>query len=476
VAVRYDLAIVGSGGAGFAAAITARRLGASVVMVEAATVGGACVNAACVPSKALLAAAEAREVALTAQRFPGITATAGPVAMGDLIAGKEALVLALRAGKYLDLADEYGWRILAGTARFAGTRSAPVLDVDLHDGGTTRIEAARYLLATGSAPTLPAVDGLAEAGYLTSATAMQLDRLPASMIVLGGGAVGLEQAQLFARLGTEVTVVESWGRLAPAEEPEVSQAIAQVFTGEDITVHTGASATRVTRGGGHLTMMITDLSGTKKALKAEHLLAATGRRPVTAGLNLSGAGVETGDRGQIVVDAQLRTGNPRVFAAGDVTGAPQFVYVAARQGSIAADNALTGAGRVFDDNHLPRVTFTSPAIASVGLTCRQAAQTGYVCDCRVLPLEAVPRAVVDRDTRGVIKLVADTTTGRLLGVHAVCDAAGELAATAVYALAANMTVAQVAELWCPYLTMAEGLKLAALSFTRDVAKLSCCAV
>jgi len=230
--VRYDLAIIGSGGAAFAAAIAARRRNASVVMIERGTVGGTCVNTGCVPSKALLAAAKARHGTLTAGRFPGIHATAASVTFGDLIAGKDALVEAMRADKYVDLAAEYGWPIVAGTARFAFTPDGPVLEVALNRGGRTSIEAQHYLVATGSAPWAPPIDGLADVGYLTSTTAMELDTLPESMIVVGGNAVGLEKAQMFARLGTSVTVVEALDRLAPFEEPEASAVIEAVFREE----------------------------------------------------------------------------------------------------------------------------------------------------------------------------------------------------------------------------------------------------
>ena len=473
--MRYDLAIIGSGGAAFAAAIAARRRGASVVMIERGTVGGTCVNTGCVPSKALLAAAEARRVALSAGRFPGIHATVGQVAFGDLIAGKDALVAAMRAGKYVDLAAEYGWQILAGTARFTSTEDGPVLDVDLSAGGSSRVEARHYLVATGSEPWPPPIDGLDRVGFLTSTTAMDLDTLPESMIVIGGNAVGLEQAQLFARLGTRVTVVEALDRLAPFEEPEASAVIEAVFADEGITVHTAAQATTARRDGDRVILTARGSDGHDIELRAQRLLVATGRRPVTAALGLDAVGVKTGPHGEVVVDAQLRTDNPRIWAAGDVIGAPQYVYVAAAHGGIVADNALDDAGRTVDYTHLPRVTFTSPAIASVGLTDEQAVAAGYHCDCRVLPLEYVPRAVVNRDTRGIVKLVADADTGRLLGVHAAAEAAGELAAAGVYVLTAGMTVEQLANQWSPYLTMAEALKLAAQTYTRDVSKLSCCA-
>jgi mercuric reductase len=185
--------------------------------------------------------------------------------------------------------------------------------------------------------------------------------------------------------------------------------------------------------------------------------------------------VTTGGHGEIIADEFGRTTNPRIRAAGDVTGGPQFVYVAAGQGSAAAASALAGAGRALDYAALPRVTFTSPAIASAGLTEAGLLRTGVACDCRVLPLSTVPRAVVARDTRGVIKLVAEAGTGRVRGVHAVADGAGEMITAASYAIQAGMTVTDLAAAWAPYLTVSEGLRLAAQAFSRDVSRLSCCA-
>jgi mercuric reductase len=214
--------------------------------------------------------------------------------------------------------------------------------------------------------------------------------------------------------------------------------------------------------------------GRERELAYAEIVVAAGRRPVTAGLDLETMGVTTGGRGEILTDQFQRTTNPRIWAAGDVTGGPQFVYVAAAQGSAAA-NALLGAGRTVDYTALPRVTFTSPAIASAGLTEAELIRQGMACDCRVLPLSAVPRAVAGRDTRGVVKLVAEAGTGRLRGTHIVAEGAGEMITAAGYAIRAGMTVTDLAQTWAPYLTMAEGLRLAAQAFTRDVSRLSCCA-
>jgi mercuric reductase len=470
-----DLAIVGSGSAAFAAAIAARDAGRSVVMVERGTVGGTCVNVGCVPSKALLAAAEARHTSEAARRFPGLESAVLPFDLPGLIGGKDALVEQLRTEKYADLAEDRGWEIVHGAATFTGTSDAPTLEIALVGGGTRRIEAARYLVASGASPSVPPIDGLERAGYLTSTTAMELNRLPASLLVVGGSAVGLEQAQLFARLGSEVTVVEALERLAPFEEREVSAGIEDVFADEGITVHTGATLTQVSSAGGEKIAVVRLRGGRTAELRAAEILMATGRRPNTAGLGLDTVGVKTGERGEAVVDDQLATTNPRVFAAGDVIGGPQFVYVAAAQGTLVTDNALNGAGRTLDYAAVPHVTFTSPAIASVGLTDAEAAEVGIPCDRRVLPLGHVPRALANRDTRGLVKLVAHAETGRLLGVHVLADGAGDVISVGVLALTAGMTTDQLAHTWLPYLTMAESLKLAAQAFTTDVTKLSCCA-
>jgi mercuric reductase len=472
--MRYDLAITGSGGAAFAAAITARDAGASVVMIERGTVGGTCVNTGCVPSKALLAAAAARHDAAS-QPFPGITTHAGPVDMAALTGGKDELVAAMRAGKYTGLAADYGWEILAGTARFAGGPDAPVLQVRLHDGGAATIEAGHYLVATGAAPWIPPISGLAGAGYLTSTTAMELTERPESMLVIGGNAVGLELAHLFARLGTRITIAEALDRLAPFDEPEVSAAIEDVLADEGIGILTAATIMSVRGDAMARSVTVKTAGGPERELACGQILVAAGRRPVTAGLDLDAAGVKTGGRGEILTDSGQRTANPRIWAAGDVTGGPQFVYTAAAQGSAAAANALHNAGRTMDYAALPRITFTSPAIASAGLTEAELLRTGVSCDCRVLPLSAVPRAVVARDTRGMVKLGVEAGTGRVRGVHAVADGAGEMITAGSYAIRARMTVTDLAEAWAPYLTMSEGLGLAARAFSRDVSRLSCCA-
>jgi len=472
---RVDLAVVGSGGAAFAAAIRASRLGRSVAMIERGTVGGTCVNTGCVPSKALLAAAEARHVALDSGRFPGISTHADPVDMPGLIKGKRSLVEALRAEKYLDIAEDYGWALLRGDAWFDGTPDAPVLRVTAGDDTSRLVVAEHYLVATGARPTIPAIDGLHRVDYLTSTTAMELEEVPETLLVLGGGYVALEQAQLFARLGCKVTMLVR-SRLASREEPEASQSLLEVFADEGIRVVDRAIVDSVrTDPATKEVVASASVSGGREEFTAERLLVALGRTPATDTLNLETVDVRTGDGGQIMVTDQLATSNPRIWAAGDVTGHRQFVYVAASHGAMVVDNAFNGVNRSVDYTSLPRVTFTSPALGTVGMTDEQAVAAGIRCDCRVLPLHYVPRALVNRDTRGFVKVVADADTGRILGITAVAKDAGELAAAGVYILAAGMTVQQVADTWAPYLTTAEAIKIACQSYTTDVTKLSCCA-
>ncbi|WP_098054179.1 mercury(II) reductase [Kocuria marina] len=466
---KYDLAIIGSGGGAFAAAIRATTLGKSVVMIERGTLGGTCVNTGCVPSKALIAAADTRHVAADASgRFPGIAATAETVDMPALIAGKQALVESLRGEKYADVADSYGWQVRRGDASFAGGPDAPVLEIIAGDGTVETIEADHFLVATGSRPWAPPIDGLEETGYLTSTTAMELAEVPESLLVLGGGYVALEQAQLFARLGSQVTLLVR-SRLASKEEPEVSKALQEAFADEGIRVVRRVVPTRVSRGTGGEAVV----SGDSQEFRAEQVLVALGRRPVTDGLNLDAVGVKTGDSGEVVVSDRLRSSNPRIWAAGDVTGHPEFVYVAAHHGTLVAENAFADADRAVDYSRLPRVTFTGPAIGAVGMTEKEVLAAGIRCDCRVLPLHHVPRALVNRDTRGFIKIVVNADTNEILGLTAVAKDAGELAAAGVHVL--GKTVAEIADAWAPYLTMAEGIRIAAKAFTTDPSLLSCCA-
>lgn len=461
----YDLLVLGAGSAAFAAAIRGRDAGYRVALAEAGTLGGTCVNVGCVPSKALLAAGAAHW-ATGHPRFAGITTSAGPVDLAALVAQKDELVAALRQDKYADLVGAYGFEVIPGHASFTGPDTVEV-------AGRV-IEPGAVLIATGASPAAPPIPGLAGAGYMTSTTALDLKAVPARLAVIGANAVGLELGQFFGHLGSAVTFLDVADRIAPFEEPEISEALTNVLRGQGATIHAPAQVLAVERGGDARRIRAA-VGGDEIVIDADEILVATGRRPTTAGLGLNAAGVAVDARGAVVTNERLRTANPRVWAAGDVTGAPQFVYVSAYQGALAAGNALLGEGQEVDLAGLPRVIFTTPSAAGAGLTEAQAREVGYQVTTSVLPATAVPRALVSRDTSGVTKLVADAATGVLLGASVVGEGAGDVIQSAVLAIRHHLTAADLAATFHPYLTMAESLKLAAQGFTRDVARLSCCA-
>jgi mercuric reductase len=461
----YDLLVLGAGSAAFAAAIKGVEAGCRVGLVEAGTLGGTCVNVGCVPSKALL---RAGELYWAAGNHPhnGITTAAAGVDLAALVRQKDELVAALRQHKYADLVEDYGFDVLRGRARFVDGETVEV------DG--RRVRAGAVLVATGASPAVPAVPGLEEAGYLTSTTALELKEVPRRLAVIGAGFIGLELGQFFLHLGAEVTWFSRPPRVAPGTEPEVSDAFAQVLREEGGTVLAPATVTAVERVG-EVRRVTAVSEGREVVVEVDEILVAAGRQPNSTDLGLAAAGVSTDARGAIVVDAQLRTTNPGVWAAGDVTSGPQYVYVAAHAGALAAENALRETGRELDLTGLPAVIFTSPQIAAAGMTESEAVREGYDVKTSLLPLSAVPRAIVNRDTRGLIKLVADARTDRLLGAAVLAESAGEVIQSAVLAIKFRIPTGELASTFHPYLTMAEGLKLAAQAFTRDVGKLSCCA-
>ena len=452
----YDLVVIGTGGAAMAAGIEARSRGASVLLVEHGQLGGTCLNVGCVPSKVLLAAVGQRHRAAT-NPFASVPTSADAVDLPALMADKQALIDRLRETKYADVAAAHGIHVRYGHASF----DSPALL--LVDGEP--VPATAYVVATGSAPDVPVLAGVSEVDFLTSATAMAQKALPESMVVVGAGYVGLEQAQLWAHAGVNVTVV---GRFAPHTEPELAAVLRGVFTDDGIEVLTHRVTGVVSRGG-----VVTVTTDQGASLCAERVLFATGRSARTAELGLDRAGISTDERGSIRVDHRQASSNPNVFAAGDVCGAPQYVYVAARTGRVAAANAL-GDDQSVDYTGLPAVTFTTPQLGSAGLTEAQALAAGYHCESRVLAASDIPRALANHETRGALKLVAEAGSGRVLGVHAALDGAGDVMLAATYAIRCAMTVTDLADTWAPYLTMSEALRLAAGLFF-DERPASCCA-
>lgn len=464
---RYDLIVVGAGSAGFSAAITAAEQGAQVALVGHGTIGGTCVNIGCVPSKALIRATEAvRHANDAAARFDGIESGARVVDWAAQVAQKDALVSSLRQAKYADLLPEYNNVVYReGQAR-------------LVDGGVEvagqRLTSERIIIATGARPSLPDIPGIADVSPLDSTTALALNKLPHSMIVLGGGYIGVELAQTFARAGVEVTLVFR-SRLLPEAEPEIGSALAGYLAEEGIRIVSGIAYESVRKTTEGSVALGISRNGQSEILTAERILVATGRNPNTESLGLAEAGVDLAPTGAIIVDDRMRTSKAGVYAAGDVTGRDQFVYMAAYGAKIAAKNALNGNSLRYDNAAMPAVVFSDPQVASVGLTEAQAQAAGYAARTSVLSLDNVPRALAARDTRGLVKLVADGATRTLLGAHILAPEGADSIQTAALAIRCGLTIDDLAETIFPYLTTVEGLKLAAQTFDRDVKKLSCCA-
>ncbi|WP_443028619.1 mercury(II) reductase [Sporosarcina sp. P37] len=461
----YDYIIIGSGGASFSSAIEAAKYGANVAIIERGTVGGTCVNIGCVPSKTLLRAGEINHIAKN-NPFVGLHTSAGNVDLTPLIKQKNDLVTDLRNSKYVDLIDDYGFKLIKGEAKFVDEKTVEVNGMQL--------SAKRFLIATGASPAVPKIPGIEEVDYLTSTSLLELKQVPKRLTVIGSGYIGMELGQLFHHLGSEVTLMQRSPRLLKEYDPEVSEAITQALTEQGINLVTGATFDRVEQDGEIKKVYVT-VDGRTKVVESDQLLVATGRKPNTTTLNLEVAGVEVGSRGEIMIDEYSKTTNSSIYAAGDVTLGPQFVYVAAYQGGIAAGNAIGGLNKKLNLEVVPGVTFTAPAIATVGVTEQQAKEKGYEVKTSVLPLDAVPRALVNRETTGVFKLVADAKTMKILGAHVVAENAGEVIYAVTLAVKFGLTVEDLRETMAPYLTMAEGLKLAALTFDKDVSKLSCCA-
>ncbi|MEQ8696126.1 MAG: mercury(II) reductase [Bauldia litoralis] len=461
----YDVAVIGAGSAGFSSAITAANEGARVALVGHGAIGGTCVNVGCVPSKALIRAVEPLYQASAASRFDGIEASARLVDWRKVRDQKTRLVEQLQKEKYADLLPTYsGIDYIEATASFSATG----LQVD-----DKPFSADKVILATGSVERIPEIKGAAVVPYLTSTTAFELDALPASLLIVGGGYIGVEVAQMFARAGVDVTIV-CRSRLLPEAEPEISEALEGYLREEGITVEGGLTYSAISTSGTGI-RLDAERSGIAISFAAEQVLFAAGRSPNTASLNLDCYLISTEENGGILVNDRMQTTREGIYAAGDVTGRDQFVYMAAYGAKLAAKNALNGNALSYDNRAMPAVVFTDPQVASVGMTEAGAKAAGWEVKTSALTLDNVPRSLAARDTRGLVKLVADQGSGKLLGAHILAPEGAESIQTAALAIKAGMTYSDLAETIFPYLTTVESLKLAAQTFDMDIAKLSCCA-
>lgn len=464
-AKRFDLIVIGGGSAGFAAAIQAHELDKTVLMVNDGTIGGTCVNVGCVPSKTLIRAAEALYRG-GHHAFVGIRGEAALVDFEAVIRQKDELVTQLRQAKYVDVLKAYDRvELIEGRARIESPRSVRV--------GRSVYECGNILVVTGSRPWLPDIPGLAESAPLDSTSAFELTRLPESLIVLGGRYIALEIAQMFARLGTKVTILQRSPRILPTEDPDLTAALTGYLREEGLHIETSVRIKSVKRDGSKV-VVHTQVAGEEREFTAEHILCATGRRANTENLGLEEIGVRLSEQGDILVDEHLQTSREGIFAAGDVIGEPAFVYTAAYEGRLAAANALGPERQERDYRALPWVIFSDPQVAGVGLNEREATQAGIEVDVARLELKNVPRALAARDTRGFIKLLRRRGTDELIGARILAPEGGEQIMEAALAIRHGIGVSELASAFHPYLTQAEGIKLCAQTFGKDVSKLSCC--
>lgn len=458
--------IIGSGSGAFACAIKAAEGGAQVTIIEGADViGGCCVNVGCVPSKILIRAAQLAQQQRS-NPFAGLENHAPDLSRSLLAQQQTARVEELRAAKYQHILDTNpALTLVKGWATFKDPKT---LIVTHNTGGKQEIHANKILIATGSTPTIPPIEGLSETPYWTSTEALFTEELPEHLIVIGSSVVALEIAQAYRRLGSEVTVLARH-TLLYREDPLLGEKLSECFEKEGIRVLNHTQAAKVSHDSNQF--ILETNTGT---LMGDKLLISTGRHANTSQLNLEAVGVETEKNGEIIVNEKMETNISGIYAAGDCSNMPQFVYVAAAAGSRAGIN-MTGGDAKLDLTTMPAVIFTDPQVATVGLTEAQAHELSIETDSRVLEMENVPRALVNFETDGFIKLVAEKTTGRLLGAQILAHEGGELIQSAALAIRNRMTVNDLADQLFPYLTMVEGLKLCAQTFNKDVKELSCCA-
>lgn len=462
---RFDLAIIGAGAAGFAAAMKANGFQAKTVMInnEVVGIGGTCVNVGCLPTKHLLYVGEVIHK-IESHNLGGLRAS-GSFDFKTIIEEKEKLIEKLRNEKYETVLRSLDYiQFIEGNAIFVSKNEIQV------DGEIYR--ANMFIIATGSSTSVPKIEGIDKIDYLTNIEALQLKELPESMIVLGGGPLGVEFAQMFSRFGTRVCLLQRAEIIVVREEPELARLLQEYLQNEGIEICTDVEI-RSVRQEGKEKIVHAVVNGQEKTFQGEKLLIATGRKSNTSNLGLDKLGVKLGKKGEVIVNEQMQA-DENVWAAGDVTGEPMLETVAAREGMIAANNALSENKKIMNYRVVPHAVFTDPQLAGVGLTDEQAREKGVKCRCNTVPMELIPKAQVIQDTRGAIKVVIDDMTQEIIGIHILAPEAADLVHEGVMVVKNRMTVDEVIDTLNIFPTLSEAIKIAAQSFRRDITKMSCC--
>ncbi len=454
----YDVVVIGAGAAGLVTASGAGLLGVRVALIEKDRFGGECLWTGCVPSKALIRTAQAVHEAQNAGAL-GLSATEIPVDFARVMRSMREVIARIQPHDDPATIEKKGVKTIQGTARLLGPDRVEVDDDTLHT--------KRVVIATGSLPLVPAIDGLEQAGYLTHETILELDQQPRRLLILGAGPIGLEFAQIFGRLGTEVTVVEMEGAVLPREDPELAEQLREILEAEGIRILLGHRAVAARRDGDATELVLARPDGRSERVQGDRLLVATGKRPHTASLGLEAAGVALDERGAVRVDDRLRTTASGVWAAGDVTGKLYFTHVADYQARLVVRNMFFPFPARADYSRIPWATFTDPVHARVGMTEAEARERhGDRIGVYRYAMNDLDRAVTDRAAQGMVKLVTDAR-GRLLGGHILASHADALVHEVALAMRAGVKIGGLSQMVHAYPTWPEGLRRAADGYYRD---------
>ncbi|MFC2041952.1 dihydrolipoyl dehydrogenase family protein [Chloroflexota bacterium] len=447
--VNTDILIIGVGTAGEYAAGTARQYVDSIAMIEKGPVGGDCIFHACIPTKALVHAARAYKKMKSAD-FYGLPIVAGNAEYGKVKAFKDKIISGIAAGRD-ERWTKQGIQLFRGNARFISPNEVKV--------GDEVVKANKIIVTTGSIPAVPPIPGLKEAGYITNVGALDLEKVPEKLAIIGGGPIGMEFAQVFAAFGSRVHIYEALDRILIGEDEEISQTVLGLFGKQGVFVSTSVTISGVESTGSGKLIISKSKDGQEQRAEYDEILVATGRRPAMEDLNLSAAGIEAGRKG-ISVNASLQTNVPHIWAAGDVTGTFLFTFVAGEQGKTAVMNSVGDKHIELNYDVLPRATFCDPEVASVGLTEKQAKEKDYKVKVGKYDYANLTRAIVSDETDGFIKIVAEECSGRILGGHIVGVEASSLVHEIAAAMAGGMSVSDIGNTFHAYPTLSEGVRYA----------------
>lgn len=469
----YDLIVIGGGAAGFSAIVKFREVAGpdkSIALISRGPLGGTCVNVGCVPSKYLIEVARYSKLAkLFNDRGVSVTVSFDfPKVMSSL----RSFISSLRRGRYEALLDYYNVDFYPGIARFTSQDTVEVRG----DSGVIELRGKAFIVATGSRPYVPPIDGLAEVGFETSDTIWGLDTLPDSMLVIGGGAVGVELAQAFSRLGSKVDIVEAMDRIVAFTEPQLSRALTSILEDEGVRVMVKSRVIEVRRVNGRIRARIVTHRGVLEE-EYELILVATGRKPNTDNLGLENAGVEVDGRGYVRVSMDLRTSNPIVYAAGDVAGTPKpalLETLAAREGAVAAYNIAMGARETIDYEITPVVVFTDPELAMVGVTEEKLMEVKGACSCRIARFNTLPKSGIIGVKEGLAKIVVDPEDRVIRGFHILAPNASEYVAVASLMIKHRYKVEDIVNTILAFPTSSEILKVTAQTYLRNIERMPCC--